>query len=494
MGENKEIKSGKELRDKLKEGINKLASAVSVTLGPNGGTVIIANEFGDPYITKDGVSVSNYVELDDPIENIAAKLLKQVAEKTVELAGDGTSTAIVLACALINKGFSLLDSGIPYKTLKIELELFEKNVTKYLIESAVVLNKKNIIDVATISANNDVAIGELIQKAYNHSTIVKVEEGVSIEDSLVLIDGMELDTSYFSNSFINKADQQAVEYEDPLILLIDGKLDSLDNIKKILLDIKTTPLVIIADYFTDQVMSLLKDNYNRGALNIVPVKSPGFAGHRKNLIYDIADYSGAIVLSPFTKQADMSYLGKLKNIFITKHKCTLLNDVNNEVAIKTLSNLESTLKLATDSNDIALLTQRITNLTGKVALIKVGGSSEVEMKERKDRIDDAVLAVKSALEEGVVEGGGVALIKAGNKLDKNNFLDCLSTPYRIIFNYPVSNKDRESKFISEFPLDMFKQNIIDPLKVTRCALQNATSVAKTILSTEAIVLDKRLWR
>jgi len=484
MDSSKEIKLGNDVRDKLMLGINKLASVVLTTMGPSGSTVIIADEYGDPYITKDGVSVSNYIKLEDPVENIAATLLKQVAQNTVEQAGDGTTTSICLAQSLITEGYKLLGKGESYNDLKVELEKLEEYTVNNLACASKELKNKNIVDVATISSNNDGVIGDIIQKAYNHSTIVKVQEGNSNLDELTLINGMELDTSYIDNAFINKPHQQAVEHTEPLVMLVDGKLESLDNIKRVILEVKSRPIVIIADHFGEQVLKLLKENYNKGALNVVLVKSPGFANHRKNLMDDIADYTGATVLNPSTTYTNINVLGTLDSIYITKHTCTLLNEGNLLASNEKLANLKSTLAISTDSNDIVLLQQRITNLTGKVAIIRVGGNSEVEMKERKDRIEDAVLAVQCGLEEGIIEGGGVALYKIANT-SKNKFKDCLRDPLYTIL---------ENGAVIDFETSMFKQNIIDPLKVTRCALQNAISVSKTILSTKAIVLNERLWK
>lgn len=484
MDLNKEIKSGEELKTKLLAGVNKLANVVITTLGPNGSTVIIADGYGEPYITKDGVSVSNYVKLSDPTENIAATLLKQVAQKTVEQAGDGTTTSICLAQSLIQKGFDLLDKGVPYTTLKVALDNLEDEIVYRLKESSQKLEKLNIIDVATISANNDKKIGELIQRAYNHSDIVKVEEGNTSEDVLITISGMELKTGYIDNAFVNKGREQTITYDEPYVMLIDGKLLKLEDIAKILFQVKEAPLVIVADYFSEEIVSILKDNYNRGALKVALVKAPGFAGHRKNLMEDLAIYTQATILKPSTKYTDIKVLGKLKSVNIGKEKSIFSN--TGEYSEERLLDLKSTYKALEGDGEKHLMKERIENLMGKIAIIKVGGNSEVEMKERKDRIDDAVLSVQCALEEGIVEGGGVALVKAVRSLEErmHPFDICLISPYKKIFGTNLLDTTK----------DMFELNILDPLKVTRCALQNAISVAKTILSTEAIVLDERLWK
>jgi chaperonin GroEL len=484
MVSSKEIKIGSDVHDKLRSGVNKLASAVLTTMGPMGNTVIIANDQDEPYITKDGVSVSNYIQLEDPIENIAVTLLKQVAENTVDQAGDGTTTSICLAQSIINRGLDLIEEGKSYLDIKKSLDLLEEEVIFKIIKSSKELKQSNIVDIATISANNDSGIGQIIQDAYNHSNIVKVEEGKTGSDELITISGMQLETGYFDNAFINKGEAQAIEYEKPLVLLIDGKLESLDNISKLLLDAKEQPIVIIADYFSEQVVSLLKSNYNRGALNIALIKSPGFALHRKNLMNDIALYTGAKLLHSFTKYTNINVFGTLHSIYITKNKSLLTNETNLIEATEKLNDLKSTLLITTEEQDKYLLEQRITNLTGKIAIIRVGGKSEVEMKERKDRIEDAVLAVQSALEEGIVEGGGIALFRISSSLT-NDFKECLKSPYQTIINNGAVINIKES---------LFNQNIIDPLKVTRCALQNAISVSKTLLSTKAIVLRPHLWK
>jgi len=477
-----EIIKREELHNKLINGVNKLADVVVTTLGPNGSTVIIADGYDEPYITKDGVSVSNYTSLKDPVENIAATLLKQVAKNTVEQAGDGTTTSICLAQALINTGYILIASGLSYNTIKKSLEELEEYVVKELVKNAKKLKTSNIIDVATISSNNDKKIGNIIQTAYNHSLIVKVEEGTDLEDKLVTISGMELKTGYFNNAFINKPSKQSIVYDEPYLLLINGKLDKLDNIGKLLLGVKESPIIIVADYFGDQVLSILKDNYNRGALKVGLMKSPGFAGHRKNLMEDISKYSGATLLDPNTKYTDMSVLGKLKHTSIGKDK-TIITSENN-ISEDHLNNLKEILKNSTETTDKHLLTERIENLTGNISIIKVGGKSEVEMKERKDRIDDAVLAVSCALEEGIIEGGGKALQLIASTTN-NKFVECLYAPKLAIVNNGA---------VIDYTEDFFEKGIIDPVKVTRVAIQNAISVAKTILGTNAVVLNERLWK
>jgi len=325
----KEIVSGDELRDKLIKGVNKLADTVTLTLGPNGSTVIIPDEYGDPYITKDGVSVSNKIKLNDPIENTAATLLKQVAKTTVDEAGDGTTTSICLAKNFINIGFNLINKGTSYNNIKEELEKVEEEVKNNLILKSKKLKFNNIIDVATISANNDKTIGKLIQNAYNHSSIIKIEEGNKFKDELIEVNGIELATGYFNNAFINNRSKQAIEYINPLIMLINGKLNELEGISRLLQLIGDRPIIIIADYFSESVLNIFKMNYNNGALKVGLIKSPGFATHRKDLMQDIAIYTNAEVLDPNIKHIDINKLGTLDSIISFKDKTILTNTKNN---------------------------------------------------------------------------------------------------------------------------------------------------------------------
>lgn len=481
----KEIYSKDEARDLLLSGVNKLADTVLLTMGPNGKTVIISNENREPYASKDGVSVAKEILFNHPVENYAATLIKQAAKKTVEEAGDGTTTATCLAQSFINTGYKLMSEGIPYNKIKSELEELEKEVLKELKKVSKKLTKKDIINVATIAANNDTQIGSIIKKAYDHSNIIRVEESDNSEDTLETVNGMELDGCYFSQAFVNNAKKQSIEYDKCNFIIIDGKLENLDPIAKLLKGVQLYPTIILADHFHDEVVSILKRNYNSGALAIGLIKSPSFAQHRKDLISDIISYTDAV------QQTNPNvYVSEIDGVFADKYKFVLTKKNPNKSKI---SDLKESIKTETNSHFKKLIQDRIDNLEGSLSIIKVGGGSEVEMKERKDRIDDAVLAVKSAIEEGIVEGGGVALCKIFNKLlyTKTPILElslCLGQPYGVIFNRIEDNK----VFFQE-DLNMFDINIVDPHKVTRCAFQNAISVAKTFLSIEAIVLTPELW-
>lgn len=479
-----EIISGEELKGRLMYGIRALGETVTTTMGPYGKTVIITDDFGRPYVTKDGVSVANAITFKDPVSNHGASILKQVAQKTVEEAGDGTTTSICLALAFIDRGYQLMEDGWDYNELRSKLETLLEVTSKHLKKNSRKLRRSNIIDVATISANNDKVLGEVIQRAYNHSKIVKVDETEQIEDSLTLVDGMQLRTGYFNKAFINKGDRQTIEYTDIDVILIDGKLESFDDIA-IMLN-KTDKVLIVADHFSEKVTSILKTNYNKNALDIALVKSPGVNLHRVDLMNDLSLYTGTKLVK---KGQGATGLGHVDSIEVHKDKTIITqNSIKDEVKEK-LEELEAASLLETQSHAKELLKQRISNLTGSISIIKVGGKSDVEIKEKKDRYDDAVLAVLCAIEEGIIEGAGSTFATAVGlpQLKDNPFTDCLRVPLAKIHQ----NSDGKLNLLKE--TNLFKLGIVDPLKVSRSALENAISVSKTILSTEAVVLNERLW-
>ncbi len=412
-----------------------------------------------------------------------------------------TSTSIVLATAFVNnlKDFNSNDINKAFD------EIIPK-VIQSLKDNSRQLKQEDIKYVATISANNDSKIGEVIQDAYNFSSIIKVEEGGDI-DSLECVEGMSLPVSYISKKFITDHKKAECEQDEPYVLVLDGKLENLNAFEQPIKEIasKSDKLLIITEHVHENVLRLLEGNFLKGSLNVCVIKAPGYSKHRKDLLKDIADFTGASVINDFNKQYNMSILGRLKSSKITKTTSILVkhDSINIEDNIE---NLKSQFINSLDAHDKSLLEQRINNLTGKVATIKVGGRSDIEMKERKDRYDDAVLAVACALEEGIVEGGGIALFKARDIL--LNDLEIESTIGRFLLRsicYPWStikeNQDYSFKdvegvqklFKEAREINMFDLNIIDPLKVTRCALENAVSVAKTILSTEAIVINHNEW-
>mgnify|MGYP003510424318 CR=1 FL=1 len=485
-----EITFSKEVRDKLLSGINKACKAVSATLGPNGKTVIISDsgKYGQYKVTKDGVSVINSITLKDPIENIGVQLLREAAKKTVEEAGDGTSTSTVLATAFVNnlKDFNTTDINRAFD------EIIPKVIEQLKINSKE-LKREDIKYVASISANNDLQIGELIQQAYNHSDIVKIEESSNTEDILDTLPGTSLPVSYFSKHFITNQSKGTCEFTNVNTLIIDGKLEKLENFRTIL-ELTQQPnnsLLIIVEDIHEQALRKLETFVLSQTLPICVIKSPGFSKHRKDLLQDLCDFTGSTLITDLSKIYNTDVLGKLQSCKISKNNSILVKDDNINTAdkLEVLNELSKNTELTEYDKD--LIKQRIEYLKGKISIIKVGGKSELEMKERFDRYDDAVKAVACALEEGIVEGGGKVLTQImfnianteHSELEKQ-LLIALSKPHQTII-------DNGSTF--DYTKSMFEQNIIDPLKVTRCALLNAVSVAKTILSTEAIVLTESEW-
>lgn len=485
-----EIVFDKECRDKLISGINKLAKAVGSTIGPKGKTCIIYDENTGKYrVTKDGVSVARSINFKNPIENIGAQMFKEVAELTLKLAGDGTTTATVLAAALIN---NLKDFEISEVNKALD-EIIPK-VLEQLKLNARILDRKDIKYVATISANNDVQIGDIIQQAFNFSDIVKLEDANDFKDSVECVSGMDLKVSYFSKHFITNQNKGICEFNEPNVLILDGKLDKLENFREPLeLCSNGESLLIIVEHIHEQALRKLESLVLSNDLKICVIKSPGFGPHRKDLLRDLSDFTGATVITDLNKSYNKNVLGKLSSCVISKYNSILTkhDDINIDELIKSLSDLRKSKDL--EQHDKDLLDKRVEGLTGKVSIIKVGGSSDIEMLERKDRYDDAVLAVACALEEGIVQGAGLALYHSIQ--DVYNLKYDEKTAYHFVMKSLLSPYDTICKNGTCIPVmnDMFKQNIIDPLKVTRCALESAVSIARTILSTDTIVLNERQW-
>ena len=483
-----EIYFDKEGRDKLINGVNKLNRAVSSTMGPNGKNVIIPDRSTGKYkVTKDGVSVAREIFFKDPIENIGAQLAKQAAEKTVEDAGDGTTTATVLTTAFVN---NLKD--FDYKDINKAFDEIIPKVIEQLKLNSRELKHEDIKHVASISANNDLQIGELIQQAYNHSDIVKIEESSNTEDILDTLPGMLLPVSYFSKHFITNQSKGTCEFTNVNTLIIDGKLEKLENFRTIL-ELTQQPnnsLLIIVEDIHEQALRKLETFVLSQTLPICVIKSPGFSKHRKDLLQDLCDFTGATLITELSKIYNTDVLGKLQSCKISKNNSILVKDDNINIAdkLEVLNELFKNTELTEYDKD--LIKQRIEYLKGKISIIKVGGKSELEMKERFDRYDDAVKAVACALEEGIVEGGGIALMNAsamikGPDLININIHNALLSPRNtIVINGSIIDDSLNA---------MYKKNIIDPLKVTRCALENAISIAKIILSTEAVVLNSEEW-
>lgn len=488
-----EIYFEKKARDLLFSGVQKLCNAVSKTMGPNGKTVIIPDvtEFNKYKITKDGVSVAREISFKNVIENIGAQLVKEVAELQVDLAGDGTTTAIVLANAFI-QNLKDFDSNEINKAFD---EIIPKVIEQLKLNSKE-LKREDIKYVASISANNDIQIGDIIQQAYNFSNIIKVEESTNQKDSVELINGMQLDVSYFSKHFINNSKKGECIFDEPAVIIIDGKITDLLPLQGSLNTFAQAgrPLLIITEDIVEKELRKLESNVLSGNIQLCVIKTPGFGPVRKDFLRDISDFTDAEIVTNINKLTFNTF-GKLKSCKITKNNSLLIkhDNVNVEEIIDNLTELSKSKELT--KHDVDIVNKRIENLTAKVAVIKVGGGSEIEVKEKYDRYDDAVKAVACALEEGIVEGGGIALFKCSKELMLNKYYqDFLLTPHCRLLN-SITEPSTIINYDATYNVSktMFEQNIIDPLKVTRCALENAVSIAKTILSTDCVVLNKNEW-
>lgn len=472
MEYNKTIFTHSDAKIRLKEGINELAEAVLLTMGPNGNTVIIPDsEHGGYKITKDGVSVAKAVHFDDPIKNIGAQLIKEVAQNTVKEAGDGTTTAICLANAFINIGYEL---DLPPKKIIEELEHMLANVLHKLYELRQPVKPEDIEKVATIAANGDKVIGVLIDDAFKLAKTVKVEYGhTGMNYDLLSVEGMKLKAGWYDPAFINDGPGQAIDYGKSKLIIIPGKLNNLKPISAYLQTLEAdTPVLIMVEAVSNQTLRVLKDNYNRGALTIGIVKTPGHAVHRQNLISDLAVAIGA-------KQDRQNgfYAGDINSIRVTRDS-TVISYNRNENVDLLLADYKEAYKELKEDYDKELMQQRIDNLEGSMAIIVVGGKSEVEIKERYDRVEDAVLATECAIEDGVIVGAGIPLAQIADVIsNKFVFGICLNAPYYTI------KENGTALSIAKTNID-----ILDPYKVTKTALTNAVSVAKTILGTEAVIL------
>ena len=501
----KEIFFSDEARNRLYEGVRKLNDAVKVTMGPRGRNVLVQKSFGAPAITKDGVSVAKEIELKDALENMGAGLVKEVASKTNDEAGDGTTTATVLAHSIFKEGLRNITAGANPVEVKRGMD---KQAAAIIAElkslSRKVTDKKEIAQVATISANSDPAIGGLIADAMEKvgkDGVITVEEAKSIHDELNVVEGMQFDRGYLSPYFITNAEKMQVELQSPYILLFDKKITNLKDLLPVLEQIQKTgkPLLIIAEDIEGEALATLVVNKLRGVLNISAVKAPGFGDRRKAMLEDIAILTGGEVVS--------EELGR------TLESATIVNGAGEKSAIDArIIQIKAQIAETTSDYDKEKLQERLAKLSGGVAVIKVGAATETEMKEKKDRVDDALSATKAAVEEGIVIGGGAAFIKAGAKVDLNLSGDeaigadivrrALTAPLRqiaenagfdagVVANSVSVSKDDNYGFnaaTGEY-VDMFKAGIIDPVKVERIALQNAVSVASLLLTTEATISE-----
>ena len=521
----KDIKFDVEARDGLKRGVDALANAVKVTLGPKGRNVIISKSFGAPHVTKDGVSVAKEVELEDELENMGAQMVKEVASKTNDLAGDGTTTATVLAQAIVKEGLKNVAAGANPMDLKRGIDKAVKALTDDLAKQSkeVGNSSEKIQQVASISANNDSVIGDLIATAFDKvgkEGVITVEEAKGTDTYVDVVEGMQFDRGYLSPYFVTNADKMIAELENPYILLFDKKISNLQEILPILEPVAQSgrPLLIIAEDVDGQALATLVVNKLRGGLKIAAVKAPGFGDRRKAMLEDIAILTGGTVISEergfSLENATLDLLGTAETVTIDKDNTTIVNGAGEENNIKArVGQIKTQIETTTSDYDREKLQERLAKLAGGVAVLYVGAASEVEMKEKKDRVDDALHATRAAVEEGIVAGGGVALVRAKKVLEKltSDNLDettgiqivnkAIEAPLRTIVENAggegsvVINKVLEGKkdfgydAKSEEYVDMLKAGIIDPKKVTRVALENAASVAGMILTTECALVD-----
>ncbi|MFK0440960.1 chaperonin GroEL [Campylobacter jejuni] len=519
----KEIIFSDEARNKLYEGVKKLNDAVKVTMGPRGRNVLIQKSFGAPSITKDGVSVAKEVELKDSLENMGASLVREVASKTADQAGDGTTTATVLAHAIFKEGLRNITAGAnPIEVKRGMDKACEAIVDELKKLSREVKDKKEIAQVATISANSDEKIGNLIADAMEKvgkDGVITVEEAKSINDELNVVEGMQFDRGYLSPYFITNAEKMTVELSSPYILLFDKKIANLKDLLPVLEQIQKTgkPLLIIAEDIEGEALATLVVNKLRGVLNISAVKAPGFGDRRKAMLEDIAILTGGEVISEelgrTLESATIQDLGQASSVIIDKDNTTIVNGAGEKANIDARVNqIKAQIAETTSDYDREKLQERLAKLSGGVAVIKVGAATETEMKEKKDRVDDALSATKAAVEEGIVIGGGAALIKAKAKIKLDLQGDeaigaaiverALRAPLRqiaenagfdagVVVNSVENAKDENTGFDAakgEY-VNMLESGIIDPVKVERVALLNAVSVASMLLTTEATISE-----
>ena len=522
----KQISYSTESRDKLKVGVDALANAVKVTLGPKGRNVIIEKKFGAPHITKDGVTVAKEVELEDPFENMGAQLVKDVASKTNDVAGDGTTTATVLAQAIIGPGLKSITAGANPMDLKRGIDKAVHAVVAELknISEKVGKDFSKIKQVGTISANNDEEIGTLIANAMEKvgtEGVITVEEAKGTETYVDVVEGMQFDRGYISPYFVTNAESMEVEMEKPFILIYDKKVSSMKDLLPILEKVVQTGrgLVIIAEDVESEALATLVVNRLRGSLKIAAVKAPGFGDRRKAMLQDIAILTGGEVVSDEVgmklEDTQLTQLGTAEKIVIDKDNTTIINGVGKKADITARVNqIKAQIESTTSDYDKEKLQERLAKLSGGVAVLYVGAPSEVEMKEKKDRVDDALHATRAAVEEGIVPGGGVALIRTQSVLDKLKGSNedeqtgieivkiAIEAPLRqisenagvegsiVVFNVKNGKKDYGYNAKTEVYENLYKAGVIDPTKVTRVALENAASIASMILTTEAAIVEK----
>ncbi|GAT62982.1 MULTISPECIES: chaperonin GroEL [Paludibacter] len=523
----KEIKFDIEARDLLKKGVDELANAVKVTLGPKGRNVIIEKKFGAPHITKDGVSVAKEVELSDPYENMGAQLVKEVASKTGDDAGDGTTTATVLAQSIISVGLKNVTAGANPMDLKRGIDKAVTTVVENIkAQSKEVGDDFNKIEqVATVSANNDATIGKLIadaMKKVKKEGVITIEEAKGMETTIEVVEGMQFDRGYISPYFVTNTEKMEVEQEKPFILIYDKKIS---NLKEILPILEATvqsgrPLLIIAEDIDGEALGTLVVNRLRGSLKIAAVKAPGFGDRRKEMLEDIAILTGGVVISEEKGMkldgATIEMLGTAEKVTINKDNTTIVNGAGAKEAIETrVAQIKAQIETTTSDYDREKLQERLAKLAGGVAVLYVGAASEVEMKEKKDRVDDALSATRAAIAEGIVPGGGVAYIRAieaiegmkGDNEDETTGIEIVKRAIEEPLRQIVANAGKEGAVVvqkvkegkADFGYnartdeyqEMYAAGVIDPAKVTRVALENAASIAGMMLTTECIIAEKK---
>ena len=518
----KQITFDMESRSKLKKGVDKLSNAVKVTLGPKGRNVVIGNKFGSPHITKDGVTVAKEITLEDPIENMGAQMVREAASNTNNEAGDGTSTATVLAQAIIYEGLKNVTAGANPMDIKKGIDLAVSKIVKHIKENSIKVggDYSKIEQIATISSNNDSSIGALIATAMRRvksEGVITVEEAKGIETTVELVEGMQFDRGYLSPHFVTNQEKSSVELEYPCILLYDGKISTLDALLPLLEKVSQTgkPLLIVAEDVDGEALSSLVMNKIRGALNVCAIKAPGFGQERKDILEDIAILTGGKVISKEVgldlKSTELSDLGSSEKLIIDRDGTVIMNG-NGEKSIlnKRIDEIKSQIDNSSNDHESEKLQSRIAKLIGGVAVLYVGAPTEIEMKEKKDRVDDALAATRSAMEEGIVPGGGVALIRAAQSIYNDTYseeeslgvsilLKAIEIPLRSILDNAgldasviIANiKDKSDNFgydvKSEEYGDLIDKGIIDPAKVVRVSLENAASIASMLLTTECVI-------
>jgi chaperonin GroEL len=520
----KDINYDVDARTSLKTGVDKLADAVKVTLGPKGRNVVIDKKFGAPTMTKDGVTVAKEIELENSVENMGAQMVREVASKTSDVAGDGTTTATVLAQAIITEGLKNVTAGANPMDLKRGIDHAVTQTIDYLKSiSKDVSNKEEIAQVGTISANNDNSIGELISEAMEkvgNEGVITVEEAKSTDTFLETVEGMQFDRGYLSPYFVTNADNMEAELESPYILIHEKKISNMKELLPVLEKVVQAgkSLLVIAEDIEGEALATLVMNKLRGSFKVAAIKAPGFGDRRKAMMQDIAVLTGGTVISEEQgyklENADLSYLGEARNVTIDKDNTTIVEGKGKQDAVLArINEIKVQIEKSTSDYDKEKLQERLAKLSGGVAVLNIGAATEVELKEKKARVEDALHATRAAVKEGIVAGGGVALLRAIDAINTKGLpadeavgagilKKALEAPCRMIVNNAgleesvVVNKIKESKGSNGFDarheeyVDMLKAGIIDPTLVTRTAVQNAASIAGLLLTTEATVSDK----